>query len=61
MLLEDKIQYYNLITNNEDNFEFFCSPGELLALNLATQTIAFFRTFSVHYLVIILSLDSVQS
>jgi hypothetical protein len=61
MLLEDKIQYYNLVTGNDGSFECMCSAGGLLALTLATQIIAFFQTFSIHYSVITLLLDSIHS
>ena len=61
MLLEDKIQYYNLVTSNDGRFECMCSAAGLLALTLATQIIAFFQTFSIHYSVITLSLDSIHS
>jgi hypothetical protein len=61
MLLEDKIQDYNLVTGNYGSFECMCSAGELLALTLATQIIAFFQTFSIHYSVITLSLNSIHS
>lgn len=61
MLLEDKIHYYNLVTGNDGSFERMCSAVGILALTLATQIIAFFQTFSIHYSVITLSLDSIPS
>jgi hypothetical protein len=60
MLLEDKLHYYNLVTGKDCSFECMCSAGGLLALTLATQIIAFFQTFSIHYSVITLSLESMQ-
>jgi len=61
MLLEDKVPYYNLVTGNDGSFECMCSAGGLLSLTLAIRIIAFFQTFSIHYSVTTLSLDSIHS